>query len=98
MGLQKHCQTSWSARAIEVENMKAVSQFQFTKEQQHELRATLKGYFFDELEMGIGDLQADLFLEFLNKKIGREYYNLGVMDTIKAMKEKTEDLVLLIKE
>jgi uncharacterized protein (DUF2164 family) len=72
--------------------------FKFPKEQLEELRAVIKGYFLDELEMEIGDLQADLFIEFLNEHVGKQYYNLGVTDAIAAIKDKTDDLVLLIKD
>jgi len=78
--------------------MKTDPDFQFTKEQTEVLRDALKKYFADEFELEIGDLQADLFIEFLNKQVGKEYYNRGVLDTIEALKEKSADLVLLIKD
>jgi uncharacterized protein (DUF2164 family) len=78
--------------------MKTNPDFQFTKEQTEALRDSLKKYFADEYELEIGDLQADFFIEFLNKQVGKEYYNRGVLDTIEALKEKSADLVLLIKD
>lgn len=78
--------------------MMTTSLLHFSKEQHEDLRAALKAYFLDELDIPIGDLQADLFITFLHEKIGTRYYNLGVQDTITAIKEKTEDLVLLFKE
>jgi uncharacterized protein (DUF2164 family) len=78
--------------------MTTPSQFHFSKEQTDELRAAIQGYFLDELDLEIGTLQADLFIAFLNEKIGKHYYNLGVTDTIAALKDKAEDLVLLMKE
>lgn len=78
--------------------MKKSRMFQFSKEQSEELRAAIKAYFFDELEIEIGDLQAELFIEFLDKEVGKKYYNLGVTETIRAIKEKSDDLVLLIKD
>lgn len=78
--------------------MKNQTYFQFPKEQAEEIRTVLKNYFSDELEMEVGDLQVDMFIEFLNQHIGKQYYNLGVLESIQAIKEKTDDLVLLIKD
>lgn len=72
--------------------------FKFSEVQLQELRAIIKAYFLDEHGMKIGDLQANLFIDFLNQKIAKDYYNLGVTDTIQALKDKTEDLLLLIKD
>ena len=72
--------------------------YPFSKDQQAEIREALKKYFLTELEIEISDLQADLMIRFLDEKVGRYYYNLGVMDTMTAVKEQAENLVLLIKE
>lgn len=78
--------------------MKTQDEFQFTAEQLVELKDALKVYFMEELDTEIGDLQATLFIDFLNKKIGRHYYNVGILDATKIMKENTDNLILLIKE
>lgn len=78
--------------------MKNDPQFQFSKEQTEEVRETLKTYFDSELEIELGNLQAVMFIDFLNQHIGKQYYNLGIADAMAAIKEKTDDLVLLIKE
>lgn len=72
--------------------------FQFTPEQQADLRRALNQYFTTELEIEIGDLQTDLLIEFLNNQVGRFYYNQGITDAIATIKERADDLVLLIKE
>ncbi len=76
----------------------AQSDLNFTKEELQDLREAIQAYFLDELDMEIGTLQADLFIEFLQTNVGKQFYNRGVQDTIKALREKTEDLVLLLKE
>ena len=78
--------------------MKKESQFPLSKEQKEEIRETLKHYFVDELEMDLGDLQVDIFMQFLSDRVGKHYYNLGVVDAMAGIKEKAADLVLLIKE
>lgn len=78
--------------------MKSQPHFSFPDEQLKIMREQIQAYFLDELEMEIGDLQSDLFIEFLNVKIGSQYYNLGVDDAIQAIKDKAEDLHLLKKD
>ncbi len=74
------------------------SPFQFTKEQTDDFKKTLNEYFQQELEFDLSNLQADLLLDFLNEKIGPHYYNQGITDSIKTIKEKSDDLLFLIKE
>lgn len=78
--------------------MKPEPFFKLSAEQKTEIGAALKKYCSEELEVEIGDLQADLFTSFLNEQIGKYYYNRGVTDTIAELKNKTEDLVLLLQE
>jgi uncharacterized protein (DUF2164 family) len=72
--------------------------FTLNPEQQEEVREVLKHYFTEEFELEIGNLQADIFIDFLSEHVGKHYYNLGVSDTMQAIKEKAEDLVLLLKD
>lgn len=78
--------------------MKTQSPFHFSKEQSEEMVEVLKACLAQELELEASNLQAMLFLEVLNQKIGKYYYNVGIADAVKVMKEKSEDLVLLTKE
>lgn len=74
------------------------SQFSLPPTYREIIRGELKAYFLDEMEQEIGDLQLDLLIDFLTKNIGVHFYNNGITDAIQAMKEKTDDLVLLLKE
>jgi uncharacterized protein (DUF2164 family) len=78
--------------------MKKQPQILLSKERKEEIREVLKKYFAEELEIELSSLQADIFIEFLSNHVGKHYYNLGVLDVIAAIKEKSEDLVLLMKE
>lgn len=78
--------------------MKPKSPFNFTPEQLDELRESIRAYFLDELGMEISNLQIDLFLDFVNEKVGRYYYNAGIADAIASMRDKTEDLAVLLKD
>lgn len=52
-------------------------------------------YFFGEKEEDIGRLSAELFLDFIMKKIGPMFYNQGIIDSHNLMEEKIEELYAL---
>lgn len=58
----------------------------------------LTKYFNAELDYDLSNLEGEMFLDFLNEKIGTYFYNQGVLDSMKYLNEKTEELVFLIKE
>lgn len=72
-------------------------EFQFSKEQTEELKAAISAYFLDELDVEVGSLQAEMFIDFLHQHAGKHYYNLGVTDTMNVMRDRTEDLIMLLK-
>jgi len=68
-----------------------------SKEERAEAIRHLQAYLEEKFEAKIGNLSGELFLDFIAEKIGIYYYNLGVVDSIALMNEKTEDLYLLMK-
>jgi uncharacterized protein (DUF2164 family) len=50
-----------------------------------------KDYMMEEMDEEIGDLKADLFLEFIKNNIGKDYYNKGVADSKKFLLKRMED-------
>ena len=70
---------------------------QLTTEQRTEASELLREYMEAHFDVEIGNLGSDLFLDFLEEKIGGHFYNLGVSDSMQLMQEKTEDLYLLMK-
>jgi uncharacterized protein (DUF2164 family) len=56
------------------------------------LIAEIKDFFLKEFEEEIGDLRADIVLDFILKKAGPKIYNLGVNDSRKWFRDKFEDL------
>ncbi len=69
-----------------------------TKEQMREMIDALKSFFLDELDMELSDMQAGFLVDFLSQNMSKYFYNRGVADTINALKDKTEDLILLLKD
>ena len=57
-----------------------------------ELIHSLKKYFVTELEQEIGDLRAQLMLDFIFKEIAPIAYNQGVKDAESFFRSKIEDL------
>jgi uncharacterized protein (DUF2164 family) len=97
-GVEQSMEVRVLSSAQLLSNMTKEPDFHFSPEQISELKALVKSYFLDELDTEIGELQIQLFIDFLNAQVGKKYYNLGVSDTIAAIKDKAEDLVLLLKD
>ncbi len=59
--------------------------------------SSIKKYFQDEREEDLGDLAANLILDFFIEKLGPEIYNQGIEDSYKYMNNIIEDLLGLQK-
>ena len=69
-----------------------------SKEQKKNAVMKIKEYTAENFEIEIGNLQADIFLDFITNHIGVYYYNNAVADSLSLMTKKTEDLYLLMKD
>jgi len=52
----------------------------------------LKEYFLNKRGEEIGDLAADIILDFISEKIGPHFYNQAVYDISKYMSDKIDDI------
>lgn len=77
-----------------MENKKRI---EIPKEIKKNISNEIKRYLSDEMDVEIGDLKADIFLEFITEKIGDYYYNIGVEDSITMIKDRTDELYMLIR-
>ncbi len=57
----------------------------------------IKKYFSAERDENLGDLSAELFLDFITEKIAPFFYNQGIRDSHQFMSERLEDLYGLEK-
>ncbi|MFL0247024.1 DUF2164 domain-containing protein [Candidatus Clostridium stratigraminis] len=73
--------------------MKPKDNFKLTKDQKEYMTSEIKTYFLNEREEELGDLAANLVLNFITEKLAPEFYNMGVFDSYKYMNERTEDLL-----
>lgn len=77
--------------------MKRDDGIKLTKEIKDEMISEIKAYFSKEREEEIGDLAAGLILDFILEKLAPEFYNQGIHDSQKYMKDAAEDLLSIQK-
>ncbi len=68
------------------------------KKQREEFAHQLQKYVEENLEESIRGLQAGLLVDFIEEEVGKYFYNKGVEDSMVALKEKVEDLFLIMEE
>jgi len=64
----------------------------FTTQQKEDLVIKIKAYFESELDSEIGGFDAEFLLEFFAKEIGGHFYNQGLQDAHKEMRESMASL------
>ena len=57
-----------------------------------QLRASIKRYFAEELDQDIGDLKADMLLDYCLKEIGPSIYNQAIADAQAYFTGRVADL------
>lgn len=62
------------------------------KDRKQKLIAEIKGWFLDQRDEEIGDLQAEMLLDFLAEKAGTEIYNQALNDALIWFKSRWSDL------
>ena len=77
--------------------MKYDTPIELTKERREQMASDIKNFFESEREETIGDLGAGLLLDFIIEKLDPEFYNQGVYDSHKYMRESAEDLLAILK-
>lgn len=66
---------------------------EFSREERAAITAKLRDYFARELDQELGQLPAEMLLDFIGKEIGGAFYNRGVHDAQQLVQQKTEDIV-----
>ena len=65
----------------------------FSKEERAAATAKLRAYLRDELDQNLGQLPADMLLDFIGREIGPAFYNRGLHDAQAVVQSKAEDIV-----
>ncbi len=71
--------------------------FKLTKETKQQIIFDIQKYFSDERDEQIGNLSAELLLQFIIEKVGPAIYNQGIHDAHSFVSEKIEELYGLEK-
>ena len=66
---------------------------EFSPEERAAATARLRAYFRDELDQDLGQLPAEMLLDFIGQEIGGFFYNRGVHDAQQLVQQKAEDIV-----
>ena len=74
-----------------------MKKFKLTKELKEQVVLDIQKYFLDERDEEIGNLSAELLLQFMIEKVGPAIYNQGIRDAHSLVSKKIEDLYGLEK-
>ena len=74
-----------------------MKKFKLTKEVKEHIVLEIQKYFIDERDEEIGNLSAELLLQFMIEKVGPAIYNQGIRDAHSLVSKKLEDLYGLEK-
>ena len=66
---------------------------EFSKDERAAATGKLRDYFARELDQDLGQLPAEMLLDFIGKEIGGAFYNRGVRDAQQLVQQKAEDIV-----
>ena len=66
---------------------------EFSKDERAAATGKLRDYFARELDQELGQLPAEMLLDFIGKEIGGAFYNRGVHDAQQLVQQKAEDIV-----
>jgi len=72
--------------------MNVKKEIELSKEKKEKLLKEIKAFFLDEMGEDIGNLKADLVLDFVLNKIGKEIYNQALLDSKFWFKKRLDDL------
>jgi len=70
-----------------------VKPVEFSKDERAAATGKLRDYFARELDQELGQLPAEMLLDFIGKEIGGAFYNRGVRDAQQLVQQKAEDIV-----
>jgi uncharacterized protein (DUF2164 family) len=70
-----------------------VKPIEFSKDERAAATGKLRDYFARELDQELGQLPAEMLLDFIGKEIAGAFYNRGVHDAQQMVQQKAEDIV-----
>ncbi|MEP1449033.1 MAG: DUF2164 domain-containing protein [Paraglaciecola sp.] len=73
-----------------------MSKIEFLPQQKEQLIQKLQKYMSKELEVELGQFDADFLLDFISKEMGSHYYNQGLYDAQTVLADRMDSLVEVI--
>ncbi len=69
-----------------------MKKIEFSKQEITDITRLIQNYMSAELDQDIGDLGAEMLLEFFGEKIGAYFYNQGLKDAQSVFANKMDDV------
>jgi uncharacterized protein (DUF2164 family) len=69
-----------------------MSKIEFQAQHKEQLIQKLQKYMSHELDLELGQFDADFFLDFISKEMGSLYYNQGLYDAQTVLAERMDSL------
>ncbi len=69
-----------------------MSEIKFTKEEKETLVPKIKMYLHEELDVEIGNFDAEFLLDFFSEEVGPYFYNRGIKDSLDMLDTRMEEV------
>ena len=69
-----------------------MSDIKFTKEEKEMLVPKIKMYLHEELDVEIGNFDAEFLLDFFSEEVGPYFYNRGIKDSLDMLDTRMEEV------
>lgn len=69
-----------------------MTKIEFSTQEKEQLVAKIQDYFVDELDQDIGQFDAEFLLDFFAKEVGGYFYNRGLFDAQKIVRNKLDNV------
>ncbi|WP_299076784.1 DUF2164 domain-containing protein [uncultured Paraglaciecola sp.] len=70
-----------------------MSKIEFPAQQKEQIIQKLQKYMLKELDVELGQFDADFLLDFISKEMGSLYYNQGLYDAQTVLADKMDSIV-----
>ncbi len=67
-------------------------EIKFTKEEKETLIPKIKMYLHEELDVDIGNFDAEFLLDFFSEEVGPYFYNRGIQDSLDMLDTRMEEV------
>lgn len=69
-----------------------MAKIEFTSQQKHDMSEALQKYLMDELQVEVGQFDAEFMFDFIVETFGPAFYNKGIVDVQTVIHRKLQDI------